>query len=365
MTFCNFPLPRLKMSLFDIYLPVTNIHFNVLLLIIIGFCVGVIAGFFGEGGGWLVTPALNIFGFPMAFAIGTCLSNIFGQSIGAAKRHHKMGNIDWKLGLIAVTVSLVGFELGSQVVLALEKTGSAGIIIRWCYVVFLSGLGGFMFFDYFVMHRRQLKMNEHSDDPPVAQVQPSQSPFAGRLYAIKLPPMISFPTSQIESVSLWIIILIFLFTGFISGLLGIGGGFIIMPTLIYLIGLPTVLAVGTSLITVLFTSAFGFFIYAAHGRVEIIAAIILLIGASTGSTIGATAVRYIKGYGIRLLFAIMIVCAALSVIFEQIFKITNKTVFQWLAEIILIGTAVIMTSIIIGKLSIEARKERIENLNTY
>ena len=345
------------MKIFSIYLPVVGIHFNVLLLVVIGFCVGVIAGFFGEGGGWFVTPALNIFGFPMAFAIGTCLSNIFGQSIGALKKHHKMGNIDWKLGSVSILVSIIGFETGSRVVAALESSGNAGGVIRWCYVVFLSGLGCFMFYDYFVLQKKQLT----SEDDPNAiseNSHPYRTKIAEKLYDIKIPPMISFPASQIESVSLWIIIIIFLFTGFFSGLLGIGGGFIIMPTLIYVIGLPTVIAVGTTLITVLCSSAYGCFIYAINGRVELIAAIILLIGASVGAQIGATAVRYIKGYGIRLLFAIMIVFAALSVTTEQFFQITGTHIFQTLAEIILIGTALSITTIIIGKLILELRRER-------
>jgi uncharacterized membrane protein YfcA len=345
------------MKIFDIYLPVVGIHFNFLLLVFIGFCVGVIAGFFGEGGGWFVTPALNILGFPMAFAIGTCLSNIFGQSIGAAKRHHKMGNIDWKMGLISVVVSIVGFETGSQVVLGLEKTGNAGIIIRWCYVVFLTGLGSFIFYDYFVLQKKQ-GMNEMSAPDQKFNPEPCRSKIAEKLYEIKLPPMISFPASQIEAVSLWVIIVIFLFTGFISGLLGIGGGFIIMPTLVYLIGLPTIIAVGTTLITVLFSSAYGCFRYAINGRVEPFAAFILLIGASVGAQIGATAIKYIKGYGIRLLFAIMIVFAAMSVITEQFYKLMQKTFFQTIAEIILIGNALSMTTIIIGRLTIEIRKER-------
>lgn len=352
------------MKIFCIYLPVVGIHFNVLLLILIGFCVGVIAGFFGEGGGWFVTPALNIFGFPMAYAIGTCLSNIFGQSLGAAKRHHKMGNIDWKLGLISVIVSIVGFEAGSQVVLALEKSGNAGIIIRWCYVVFLSGLGGFMFYDYFVLQKKQSKSESESFNTLTDKLEPSRTKIAKKLYEIKIPPMISFPISRIESVSIWIIIIIFLFTGFFSGLLGIGGGFIIMPTLVYLIGLPTIMAVGTTLVTVLFSSAFGCFIYAINGRVEIFAAIILLVGASIGAQIGATAVKYIKGYGIRLLFAIMIVFAGFSVIIEQFFKMTGRPFFQSISEIILIGTAVIMTSIIVGKLILESRKERKRNMES-
>ncbi len=347
------------MKIFSIYLPVVGIHFNVLLLVVIGFCVGVIAGFFGEGGGWFVTPALNIFGFPMAFAIGTCLSNIFGQSIGALKKHHKMGNIDWKLGSVSILVSIIGFETGSRVVAALESSGNAGGVIRWCYVVFLSGLGCFMFYDYFVLQKKQLTSE---DDPnAISEIQPYRTKIAEKLYDIKIPPMISFPASQIESVSLWIIIIIFLFTGFFSGLLGIGGGFIIMPTLIYVIGLPTVIAVGTTLITVLCSSAYGCFIYAINGRVELIAAIILLIGASVGAQIGATAVRYIKGYGIRLLFAIMIVFAALSVTTEQFFQITGTHIFQTLAEIILIGTALSITTIIIGKLILELRREKKAN----
>jgi len=346
------------MNIFSIYLPVVGIHFNILFLILIGFCVGVIAGFFGEGGGWFVTPALNIFGFPMTYAIGTCLSNIFGQSIGALKKHHKMGNIDWKLGLISVSVSIVGFEAGSQVVLALEKTGNAGIIIRWCYVAFLSGLGTFMFYDYFVLQKRQLNNDFENKNDSVVAEQPYRNRIAQKLYEIKIPPIISFPASQIDSVSIWVIIIIFLFTGFFSGLLGIGGGFIIMPTLVYMIGLPTVIAVGTTLITVLFSSAYGCFVYALNGRVELIAALILLLGASIGAQIGATAVKYVKGYGIRLLFAIMIVFASLSVITEQLFKMTGRLFFQTLAEIILLGTALVMTLIIVGKLIFESRKEK-------
>ena len=344
------------MNAFNIYLPVAGIHFNILLLILLGFCVGIIGGFFGVGGGWLVTPALNIFGFHMAFAIGTGLANIFGQSFGAIKKHQKMGNIDWKLGIISITTSIIGFELGSRVVIALEKAGDVGFIIRWCYVVFLAGLGIFMFYDYFVLHQRQIKKleEENSSDSNSEII---KSVFAAKLHNINLPPMISFPSSNIKAVSLWIILIVFLFTGFLSGLLGIGGGFIIMPALVYLIGLPTIIAVGTSLITVFFSSAFGCFVYGMDGRIEIIAAALMLVGASIGATIGATAVKYIKGYGIRLLFAIMIVFTSFSVITEQFYKLTTKSLFQTFSGIILMGTALTMAIIIISKLIIEYRKE--------
>jgi uncharacterized membrane protein YfcA len=346
------------MDIFNIYLPVAGIEFNVLLLILIGFCVGVLGGFFGVGGGWIVTPALNIFGFHMAFAIGTDLSNIFGQSIGAVKKHQKMGNIDWKLGLISIITSVIGLEIGSDIIIALEKEGDVGMIVRWCYMLLLSCLGVYMLYDYFVIHPKYLlRMEQKKENAVVKEYGSERSKISERLHNIKIPPMISFPASDIDGVSLWIILLIFLFTGFLSGFLGVGGGFIIMPALVYLIGLPTSIAVGTSLITVLFSGAYGCFTYAYKGRVEIIAALIMLIGASVGAQIGATAVKYIRGYGIRLLFAIMIIFAALSVATEQFYKITMKQFFQSMAGIVLMGTALTMSSVIIAKFRIESKKE--------
>jgi uncharacterized protein len=338
------------MDIFNIYLPVAGIEFNILLLLAIGFCVGVLGGFFGVGGGWIVTPALNIFGFHMAYAIGTDLANIFGQSIGAVKKHQKMGNIDWKLGFISIAASIIGLELGSQVVLILEKEGDVGSIVRWCYLVLMFGLSILMFYDYYSLNPKKKKTEEAK--PTKRRVN-----LAERLHKINLPPMISLPASGIKSVSLWIVIFVFLFTGFLSGFLGVGGGFIRMPALVYLIGVPTVIAVGTDLMSVLFAGAYGCFTYALKGRVEFIAAFIMLIGASIGAQIGATAVKYIKGYGIRLLFAIMITLAGCSIALEQVYKITDIPIFQHIAGIVLMGTAALMTSIIIVRLIMESRKE--------
>ena len=219
-----------------------------------------------------------------------------------------------------------------------------------------------MLYDYFVIHNRQEKQSKEIDKNPQSEPKSSRSKLALKLHSLNMPPMISFPASNIDGVSLWIILLIFLFTGFLSGFLGVGGGFIIMPALVYLIGLPTVVAVGTSLITVLFSGAYGCFTYAMKGRVELIAAFIMLIGASIGAQVGSTAVRYIKGYGIRLLFSIMIIFAGLSVATEQFYKITTRQFFQSLAGIVLMGTALTM-SLVISKLIVEFRKERKSQLN--
>ncbi len=347
------------MDIFNISLPIAGIEFNALLLLLIGFCVGVLGGFFGVGGGWIVTPALNIFGFHMAYAIGTDLSNIFGQSIGATVKHHKMGNIDWKLGFISIAASVVGLEIGSQVILFLEKAGDVGSIVRWCYLFLMFGLGSLMFYDYLSQNpARQKGKLGLSVDPINSKPKKPKRSISERLHNINLPPMISFPASGIRSVSLWIVLLVFLFTGFLSGFLGVGGGFIRMPALVYLIGVPTVIAVGTDLMSVLFSGAYGCFTYAIKGRVEFIAAFIMLIGASIGAQIGATAVKYIKGYGIRLLFAIMILFAGCSIALEQIYKITEIPAFQSTAGIVLMGTAVIMTFIIITRLFLEVKKEK-------
>ncbi len=340
------------MDIFNIYLPVAQIEFNLLLLILLGFCVGVLGGFFGVGGGWIITPALNIFGFHMAYAIGTDLTNIFGQAIIATKKHQKMGNIDWKLGLISVITSIIGLEIGSRVILMLEKFGEAGIIVRWCYLSLLLSLGVFMLYDYFIIHPRQLK--EESEKKSVS----SKSKISEKLHRINIPPMISLPASGIDSISLWVVLIIFLFTGFLSGFLGVGGGFMIMPALVYLIGLPTVIAVGTSLVTVLFSGAYGCFTYALKGRVEIIAALCMFIGASIGAQFGATAVKYIRGYGIRLLFAIMIIFASFSIVIEQVYKITMINIYQTFAAIIILGTATLMAMIIISRLFLAAKRER-------
>jgi uncharacterized membrane protein YfcA len=347
------------MNIFNIYLPVAGIEFNAMLLILIGFCVGILGGFFGVGGGWMITPALNIFGFHMAFAIGTPLANIFGQSIGAVRKHHRMGNIDWKLGLISIITSVIGVEIGSRVILAMEKAGDVGIIVRWCYFLLLSLLGIYMMYDYFVIHPRLVKQAEEAN--AYRPSNPEVPTLSDKLHRLNIRPMISFPASGIDRVSLWIILLVFLLTGFLSGFMGVGGGFIILPVLVYMIGLPTTIAVGTSLVTVLFTAGYGCFTYALKGRVELVAAFIMLIGSSVGAQIGATAVKYVKGYGIRLLFAIMIILAAFSVLTEQFYKVTGKPLFQSFAGIVLMGTAMAMSMLIIARIVLEDRKSRSES----
>ena len=144
------------MAMFDIYLPIAGMHFNALILIAIGFSVGVLGGFFGVGGAWVVTPALNAFGFPMAYAIGTDLAHIFGKSIVATAKHRKMGNVDMKLGLhVHRRLGHRGRDRRPQrhVASALGKPRKArwlaGPVVRYTYMVMLFGLGIYMLYDLY------------------------------------------------------------------------------------------------------------------------------------------------------------------------------------------------------------------------
>jgi uncharacterized membrane protein YfcA len=331
----------MSFDIFNIYLPIAGIEFNILILLAIGFSVGVLGGFFGVGGAWVVTPALNIFGFNMAYAIGTDLAHIFGKSIVATRKHGKMGNVDVKLGLLSIVGSVIGVEVGARNVMWLTAKGLAGPVVRYAYMILLFGLGIYMLYDYFTKDKRAAK--QEMSDMEAGPGTPAKKKW-------NIPPMITFPVSGV-TVSLWVVMGVFFFTGWLSGFLGVGGGFIRMPALIYLIGCPTAIAIGTDLFSVVFTGAYGCFTYALKARVEIFAALIMLVGASVGAQIGVTAVKYIHGYGIRLLFAIMIIMAGCSVALKQ-FEMTTAAAFC------VMGAALAMCLVIIILMAQGFKKEK-------
>ncbi len=334
------------MGIFDISLPSAGIEFNVLVLIAIGFSVGVLGGFFGVGGAWVVTPALNAFGFPMAYAIGTDLAHMFGKSIVATAKHRKMGNVDMKLGFISIVGSVIGVEIGARNVMWLTKLGLAGPVVRYTYMLLLFGLGIYMLYDYMTKDKRAATQAAKVAAAARAGVEMP----AKKIW--NLPPMMHFPASGI-TISFWTVTGVFLFTGWLSGFLGVGGGFIRMPALIYIIGCPTAIAIGTDLFSVLFSGAYGCLTYGVKGRVEILAAVLMLFGASVGAQIGVTAVKYIRGYGIRLLFAIMVLMAGVSVALKQ-FNLTTA------AQIMVLGAALSMCLVIMIKLWNGFQKEKAE-----
>lgn len=320
------------MDSFSIYLPIAGMHFSLLLLLFIGFTVGVCGGFFGIGGAWIVTPALNIFGFPMPYAIGTDMAHMGGKSIVSTIRHGKFGNVDWRLGVTMIIGTTTGTELGARLVMALERAGLADTVIRKAYIIFLGVIGFYVLYDY-VRHIRKTKANK-------AMVLPTEKTIASRLQRINIPPMIHFPASGIAC-SLWLPVLVGFVTGIVASVLGVGGGFIRMPALIYLIGCPTAVAVGTDLFEVMITGAYGGFTYAIKGRVELIAAVWMLVGAAIGAQLGTVAVKYVRGYSIRLLFAITIFIACASIVLKQL-------QFQVASSFTIIAAAVAISGVILS-----------------
>jgi uncharacterized protein len=303
-----------------VYLPISGTEVNGFALILLGFTVGVIGGFFGVGGAFMVTPALNVFGFPMAYAIGTDMAHIAGKSIVSTFKHRKFGNVDMKLAVLMIIGTVVGIELGATLILWLEKIGHIGPIVRVTYMVLLFGLGSFMLYEYMTGMRRAAKQ------PADAQGDAGRSKLALRMQSIKLRPVVHLKVSGFH-ISVWVIIGMGLVTGFLAGFLGVGGGFIRMPALMYIIGAPTKVAVGTDLFEVMVTGAYGAFSYAVKGRVELLAAMIMLIGAATGAQLGATATLYARGTIIRLYFAITMLAGGLSVVFKH-FSEGHKEVYR-------------------------------------
>ncbi|MBN1608236.1 MAG: sulfite exporter TauE/SafE family protein [Polyangiaceae bacterium] len=300
------------MEWFDVYLPIAGLQFNVLVLLLIGFTVGVCGGFFGIGGAWIVTPALNIFGFPMPYAIGTDLAHMGGKSIVSTIRHGRFGNVDYKLGVTMILGTTLGMEMGARLVMWLERIGVAGPVIRKAYIVFLAFIGAFVLYDYIKHSCAQRGRGARSGGRAAGGVD-----IASTLHRIKIPPMIHFRTAGITC-SMWLPVIVGLLSGIVAAVLGVGGGFIRMPALVYLIGCPTAVAVGTDLFEVMITGSYGAFTFGVKGRVEIIAAMWMLASAAVGAQIGTVAVKYVRGYSIRLLFAVTIYLACASVVLKQL-----------------------------------------------
>jgi hypothetical protein len=333
------------MDMFNIYLPIAGIQFNVLVLLLIGFTVGVCGGFFGIGGAWIVTPALNIFGFPMPYAIGTDLAHIGGKSIVSTIRHGKFGNVDVKLGVSMIVGTTVGMELGANLVMALERAGLAESYIRKGYIVFLTLIGSYVLYDYLQFTRKQRKQAAET-----GKAAASAGTVAQRLQRLHIPPMIHFEASGITC-SLWLPVMVGLTTGVVASVLGVGGGFIRMPALIYLVGCPTVVAVGTDLFEVMITGAYGAFTYGVKGRVDLLAAMWMLLGAAIGAQMGTVAVKYVRGYSIRLLFSVTIFIACGSVVMMEL-------EWQLASSITILTAGVAISAVIIGWLVSGVRRER-------
>ncbi len=322
------------------YFPISGVEIPVPYLIIIGFTVGVCGGFWGIGGGWMVTPALFILGMPMHFAVGTDLAHIVGKSIISTFRHAKFGNVDVRIALVMAAGTMLGVEIGATMIEYLEQIGEADRIVSEVYVVFLGLLATFTFVESLNAKRKlniaRVRGKETTEGKIIDVV---TMDFAGWIQKIKIRPMIASPRSGIESISVPVIALIGLITGILAGFLGVGGGFLRMPMLVYLVGMPTHIAVGTDLLEIIITGSYGTFSHGLKQNVDIMVALIMLLGAAFGAQIGTFATRYVHGPQIRSLFGASIVIASCSVALKMYG-------FVMIATVLIFGMAIIICGII-------------------
>ncbi|MEW6034513.1 MAG: sulfite exporter TauE/SafE family protein [Chloroflexota bacterium] len=316
--------------------PVAGVEVHPLAVVFVGFTVGVAGSFLGVGGGFIATPALNILGFPMSYAVGTDLAHMMGKSIVATLRHRLLGNVDFKLGGLMVLGTIPGVELGKTIVLHLDRTGQAGPVIRYVYIALLAGV--------FLAFLRDYLKRRSSSKRSAPQMQDSgRGAWALRLVA---PPFVSLPRSRIDRVSLWAIIGVGLVTGLAAGFLGVGGGFIRMAALLYLLGVPTLVAIGTDLFEIVVSGGYGAFTYALAGRVDLLAALVMLSGAAIGAWIGASATVYVKGNRIRLYLAGVVLAAAVATALKQLAESLGSTTLSTAGNYLIFGAGGLLVAVI-------------------
>jgi uncharacterized membrane protein YfcA len=289
------------------YFPIADVTISPFLLMGVGFLVGILGGFFGVGGGFLAGPMMFWTGVPMNFVIGTDLAHMTGKSIVAARRHRALGHVDLKLGMYMVMGTIIGVEIGARIIEALQVTGAIDVTIGVTYIVILVCISTFTGWES--IRAIQMVRTDQID----VQDAVGFKGLSKRIRAINIPPMVSFPVSGIESISIWMVLGVGFFTGILAGSLGVGGGFIRMPMLIYVLGIPTHIAVGTDLFEIIFSSAFGTITHALKGNVDILMALVMHTGAAIGAQIGATATRFFAGPRIRLAFSFLPMIGAVLV----------------------------------------------------
>jgi hypothetical protein len=324
-------------------------------LIILGVGVGIIGGFFGMGGAWMVTPGLNILGFPMAFAIGTDIAHMAGKSLISTMRHGKFGNVDYKLGLVMLVGTVVGFEVGAQMVMWLERIGQVEKYVRYLYLILLTLIAWMVFAD---VAKKRRKEREAQRTGAAMDALATGIEWHKAIHKIRIPPMMHFKEAQIY-ISFWMPVIVSFLTGWLAGILGIGGGLIRMPSLIYLIGCPTHVAVGTDLFEVMISGLYGTATYTYKGRTELVAAIIMLVGAAIGAQVGTVATKYIKGYGIRIAFGLAVVGCALSIVLKLLAKgiPAYGEIFDGSATVLILGLVVAMSLYIFVRMVQGAKQE--------
>jgi uncharacterized protein len=284
---------------FSIYLPIAASSINVFLLIGLGGLVGFLSGLFGVGGGFLLTPLLIMFGIPPTVAAASDSNQIVAASASGTYAHYRLGNVDFKMGIVLLIGGILGGTLGVQLVKILRATGNADFVIKITYVAMLGIIGGYMFLESL----QSLKKAPLTEETTVSTQKPPS--LYARLMG-SLPFRMHFDKSGIQ-ISCIVPLLLGGLVGILAAIMGVGGGFIMVPIMVYMLRMPMHVVVGTSLFQIFFTCV-NVTIMQAHinHSVDFILALILLVGSSAGAQIGTRISKRLKGDQIKILLAIII-----------------------------------------------------------
>ena len=281
--------------MWHLYLPIAGNSVNILLIFAMGGFVGLLSGIFGVGGGFLMTPLLIMVGIPPTVAAASDSNQIVGASTSGTLAHYRMGNVDFKMGILLLVGGILGGTLGVQLIKVLRHMGNADFLIQITYVIMLGFVGAYMFIE---------SLQGLRGAKPAAAVSGGESGYA-RLMK-RLPWQTRFEKSGIE-LSILMPLVLGVFVGVLAAIMGVGGGFIMVPVMVYLLRMPMHVVVGTSLFQILFTCINVTIMQAnTNHTVDFVLALILLIGSTLGAQFGARISRHLKGDQLKIILASLV-----------------------------------------------------------
>ncbi len=285
----------------QIYLPIAEVSVNAFLLLGLGGLVGLLSGMFGVGGGFLITPLLFFIGIPPAVAVATATNQIVASSVSAVIAHLRRRNVDLRMGGVLLAGGLVGAGLGVLAVRWLTQAGQSELVMTLCYVVFLGVIGALMFVE-------SLRALRRASRPGVVPKRRQH------MLVHRLPLKMKFRTSGLY-ISAIPPFAVGVLVGVMAAVMGVGGGFIMVPAMIYLLGMPTKVVIGTSLFQITFVTAFTSVMHAVTNQtVDMALAVLLIVGGVIGAQYGARLGARLKAEQLRILLALLVlaVCGKLA-----------------------------------------------------
>lgn len=325
------------------------------LFVVFGFMVGVFFGFFGMGGSFLVTPALLILGYPAPVAIGSSMTFVFGTAVIATLKHHDSGQVDYRLGGLMFVGMALGIEGGSRLVFGLEALGIADAVVGVAYVLVLATIGSL--FTRSALNDDESEAAADGDADPDESGEDDDVPaIAQKIQSYEIPPMMTLADGQ--RASLWTISGVSAAVGVISGFLGVGGGFVRMPAIYYVIGTSLAAAVGTSLFTGLLSGGVGAFTYGRAGVIDLGIVSALLVGSALGARIGSGATAYVNEDDVTIYFGIMLLVASAAVALGEGARWLSMPVLDQVSFVLLVGSALFVCAVILYHGALAVRRER-------